>query len=381
MSTDVEVHVGVEPLHVEVLGVVHTIHAVDERQRTMLAREWSRCVVDDAAAADAEDVHISDGYSDQEAGYALASELTMNGILARRGSHLMLHACGLSDAEGNVLAMVARSGSGKTTAALTLSRSGLGYVTDETVAVAPSGAVLAYPKPLSVVDDEAAGGPKRQHGPDELGLPVPPEPLHLRRVVLLERGGGHEGSPRLEPLPFVDGLLALIPQTSSLSRLERPLQTACELLAGCGGVFRLVYTEISDATELLQTFLSQANGETPGPSWEPFTEDVPTDGSMAWAILDNRVRLKPHTDAVLVGNELVIMVDDVPIRVGGLGLTIWQACRDAPTLAEIGATVEELHGSHPEAGRIIDETVAGLREAGVIAWGRPSPVSELVRAL
>ena len=367
-----------DPLYVEVLGTVHAIHAVSAEQRAVLAREWSRCVVSGAGEVKPEPLSLTPGYSDQEAGYALASRLTGDAIRRLRGQYVMFHACGVSDETGRVLALVAKSGSGKTTAATRLGRSGFGYVTDETVAIDPSGEVLPYPKPLSVVDEDFVGGPKVQHGPDDLGLGLPPAGLRLARLVLIDRKPG-QGEARLEQVPLLDGLLELIPQTSSLSLLDLPLQTVCRLLDSSGGLHRLVYSEIDDAAPLLHDFLAEST-EPPRLEldWEPFTEGVPPKGSMTWALLDHRIRLRPHVDAVLVGDELLVMVGDVPIRLGGLGLTIWQAARDAPTLEEVAATVQELHGSHPDAKRLIDETLADLQAAGVIARGRPRPVGELV---
>jgi hypothetical protein len=377
-TTAASVDTAVGPLYVEVLGSVHAIHAVSEEQRSLLAREWSRCVVTDAGGVETEPLSLSTGYSDQETGYALASRLTGDGIRRLRGRYVMLHACGVSDDAGRVLALVARSGSGKTTAATHLGRLGFGYVTDETVAIDPSGEVLPYPKPLSVVDAEFAGGPKVQHGPDDLGLGRPPASLHLARLVLIDRKPGHEQGARLERLPLLDGLLELIPQTSSLSHLHRPLQTTCRLLDTSGGLYRLSYTEIDDAAALLRQLLAKSTESEPAaPEWEPFTEDVPRAGSMGWAMLDHRVRLRPHADAILVRDELLIMVGDVPIRLGGVGLTIWQACRDAPTMDEIKATVLGTHGAHPDADQLINTTLDELQRAGVIAWGRPRPVTEL----
>jgi hypothetical protein len=376
--SDTETAAGhaIDPLYVEVLGAVHAIHAVSEEQRARLAREWSRSVVTDPGDVDTEPLTLSPGYSDQEAGYALASRLTQAGIRRLRGRYVMLHACGVADDTGQVLALVAGSGSGKTTAARHLARSGLGYVTDETVAVDATGEVLAYPKPLSVVDEAFAGGPKVQHGPDDLGLGKPPASLRLGRIVLIDRGPAHREA-RIEQVPLLDGLLEVIPQTSSLSRLDRPLQTVCSLIDLSGGLHRLSYTEIDDAADLLEGLLAREVPPPDVPAWEAFTEGVPGADDMSWAILDHRVRLRPHTDAVLVGDEVLIMISDIPIRLRGLGLTIWQACRDAPTVEEIARVVTEVHGSHPDAERIIDETLAELEQMAVIAWGRPRPVSEL----
>ena len=51
----------------------------------------------------------------------------------------MLHAAGIADADGLVVALVGPSGMGKTTASSYLARHGFGYVTDETVSIGPGG--------------------------------------------------------------------------------------------------------------------------------------------------------------------------------------------------------------------------------------------------
>ena len=65
---------------------------------------------------------------------SLTSTLTVEAIGVRRGDLLMLHACGVADESGRVLAFVAASGTGKTTMARLLGTR-FGYVSDETVGV------------------------------------------------------------------------------------------------------------------------------------------------------------------------------------------------------------------------------------------------------
>src|SRR4029450_12926385 len=121
------------------------------------------------------------------------------GIRALRGQTVMLHAAGLSAEDGSVLALVAASGRGKTTAAVTLARHGLGYVTDETVAIRANGQVVPYPKPLSFVAGGDSGGPKRQHSPDDLGMRGLPAELRLARLVVVDRVPQHAAEPGPEP--------------------------------------------------------------------------------------------------------------------------------------------------------------------------------------
>ena len=67
--------------------------------------------------------------------HRLAFTMTDRAIEDLSGRAVILHAAGLATVDGDVTALVAASGTGKTTAASMLCRSSFGYVTDETVAV------------------------------------------------------------------------------------------------------------------------------------------------------------------------------------------------------------------------------------------------------
>jgi hypothetical protein len=72
----------------------------------------------------------------------------------RSGEYLLFHSGGLEAAEGVGLLVPAASGSGKSTLTAGLARAGLGYLSDELVALELDGAVpgrlLPYPKPITV---------------------------------------------------------------------------------------------------------------------------------------------------------------------------------------------------------------------------------------
>ena len=89
---------------------------------------------------------------DRDVPYLVSRCLTIASIRRRSGSCVMLHAAGLATDDGGTVALVAGSGTGKTTAGRLLGRS-LGYVSDETVAVEHDLTVRPYPKPLSIVTD------------------------------------------------------------------------------------------------------------------------------------------------------------------------------------------------------------------------------------
>ena len=88
----------------------------------------------------------------------------MAAILEQAVVMMMLHACGLADREtGRVVALVAASGTGRTTASTSRAKT-WGYVTDETVAIRDNVSVAPHPKPLSL-KQAIVGPPKTQVEP------------------------------------------------------------------------------------------------------------------------------------------------------------------------------------------------------------------------
>ncbi len=211
----------VAPLDVRVMGVVVRIAAEDAETRDRLARQWSRARVettDDDPAVTltvAPSVPASEAASD----YLLTTRVTLAGLTATAGRRLNLHAGGLADDRGRVLALVAASGTGKTTATRVLAQR-LGYVSDETVSVDPDGTVTPHPKPLSVVTDPRRPMDKEQLSPDDLGLVPTPAAGRLARLVVLHRDP--EAPRGLVLLGALRGMLDLIEQSSSLAQLAGP---------------------------------------------------------------------------------------------------------------------------------------------------------------
>lgn len=112
----------------------------------------------------------------------------------------MMHAAGVVDEAGRVVALVGPSGRGKTTAARTLAAR-YGYVSDETIGIDAQGNVLPYRKPLSIIED---GLWKTQRPPSELGLrPLPDARLKVAAVGGVRRVSYREAATlrtALEPL-------------------------------------------------------------------------------------------------------------------------------------------------------------------------------------
>lgn len=247
-------------LHLQALGVAIDVDFVGPGADDLFAaaaRAWSGCVR--RAAGDAEErllVRVDPdaphpcqqhreiaGADPGEILDRLSVLVTMTAIEGRAGDAILLHSAGLSDpASGRTIALVAPSGTGKTTAATVLGRD-LGYVSDETVAVEADLTVSPYRKPLSLIRDGRQF--KDQVSPDDLGLLVPPEDLVLERVVLLVRDGGD--GLRVEHPSLSRSLADLAPHTSYLARVPRPLHRLAGVLEPTGG---LVLARYSDSEQL-----------------------------------------------------------------------------------------------------------------------------------
>ena len=347
-------------LDLAVLGVPIRVTTRWAQTRAALAEQWSRCVA--PPAADPLVVPAGDLKQFQEtAGYGLASTITLRGIEQGIGTRLMFHAAGLASDRGEVIALVAESGTGKTTAALTLCREAFGYVTDETVSVAVDGdlEVLAYPKPLSVVRDAGHPDGKSQHGPDELGLRPAPGPLRLCRLVQLERSAD-AGTAALAPVGLLDGVVAASQQVSALSRLADPLQLMCRTAEDCGGFYRLSYADIAATADLLTGLVT----------------DPPAREAEAWQPWPAEHRPEHWTDAVVVGEEALVLLDTVPVRLGPVGRTALDVLLAGGGEAEVLAATIERYGPHPDAARLVADAIAAIAASDLLPPTTTVPLAE-----
>jgi hypothetical protein len=180
----------------------------------------------------------------------LTQRITLSAIGARAGQCLMLHAACIADpGSGAAAAFVAPGGTGKTTLVSALGP-GRWYVTDETTVVLDDRTVVPYPKPLSVrrTPDSLF---KNETPPSSVGLVAPAGRVHLAALCMLERDPDHHGAPTVQMMPTLDALVALVPQTSHLPEMARPLQRLAALCESLGGVHRITYRESADLAGVL----------------------------------------------------------------------------------------------------------------------------------
>ncbi|MFE4196020.1 hypothetical protein ACFRJ9_09160 [Paenarthrobacter sp. NPDC056912] len=296
----------------------------------------------------------------------LTTTITLAGVAVSKGDLLMLHAAGLCDPRtGRTTALVGRSGMGKTTATRRLGVD-LGYVTDETVALDGSNAIVPYPKPLSVIT-QGHPAPKRQVGPDELGLMVAPDAPTLASVALLDRNCDSE-LPLITPLGHAEAIIELAPQASFLGAVEQPLQRLCSILDRTGGAVRVSYREAKDLAGILPQLMERAPmAKTWSAALVERTETAP--GGTAHSGFFRRGTL---IDAVEIpaptgqGTELVAMTEHGIVHVTGIGPVVWNALAvpcDINAIAErIAPHVGLPHGYAAHLRSVVEE----LKSHGIL---------------
>ncbi|WP_138442012.1 hypothetical protein [Sinomonas susongensis] len=318
------------------------------------------------------------GGSFQHFSAELTSALTLAAIEQRGGELIMLHASGLADpGTGRTAALVGPSGVGKTTATRALARR-MGYVTDETVGVEPSGAVVPYAKPLSVIVDKPPA-PKRQLGPDALGLLVTPAQTRLGAVVLLERAPAQSSrAPEVRPLDHADAIVGLAPHTSSLAMLPDPLQRICRMLDACGGAVRAVYSEADDLAGLVPGLLSRPAVDG---GWVPAVDRsarLRQPAHLHRADVDRARLHRAHlhradvVDAVEIATpgsgrtELLVMVGQQVLRLGGIAPAIWRGLRTPTGLEGLVDRIAPEVGLPPDYEGALERAVEELSDYGVL---------------
>lgn len=353
------------------------VNGLDESEFAVLQEAWARCQPVDPALP-------FDAYNRLERGQDtwptfheyLVHRMTAAAIISGRGRALMFHAAALaSRSTGATIVLVAPSGTGKTTATRILGRH-LGYVTDETAAVSPDGSMIPFPKPLSVLGP-AGLRPKTQISPNQIGLLHPEANPRLARITLLDRDRtGSLTKAHWETLTLREALEVLVPQTSSLSFLDRGLVRLCEALDSCRGALRLRYAETEQILPLVLDLLEGATRTgTDGMShWHPLPLDTapapaPAAGMVRRIRPDDAVELGPApTGARSTTADIAILHAERLTVLGGLGSTLWTVLARWQSPEELIRSALEAHGDHPDANDLVDRALADLSAHGLVEF-------------
>ncbi|MDO5534747.1 MAG: hypothetical protein Q4F65_08860 [Propionibacteriaceae bacterium] len=221
-----------------------------------LRSAWSRCLSPQDDEIEAEPLTVSLSGDLAPAMQGITQDVTRAFIRAQRGRLFLFHSGAVTcPRTGGAVAYVAPGGTGKTTLSRVLGATH-GYVTDETVGFTADGRIRPYPKPLSVRSSDG-GGVKDEISPDALGLEHVHPDAHLRRLVLLTRDAAAT-SPVVEELNPLDAILRLTSESSSLSSLDRPLQTLFAFLDERPSTLAVTYAEATDLRDVMIAALEES---------------------------------------------------------------------------------------------------------------------------
>ena len=299
----------------------------------------------------------------------LTSRITVAMIEQLVGSGVMLHSAVIGDPESKrALALVGVSGSGKTTASRFLG-SKLAYLTDETAIISDEGFVTPYPKPLSVIVDPNA--PKEQQNPVEAGLNVvDPEDrgYKLTRIVLISRDEQAK-EPRLERVPLHEALVFLSEQSSGLAKHPEGVVSLAKLVERCGGVWRLVYSEVEDTLPLVQDLLN--GGELPGADEVESLEKYTVEDHLPGVFLNGTIAVSrmPGTSGVRVGEDgpFLLLQDTALNELSEFAAECWLQAEGDISYDDLFARLAEIFEGLP--AEAYDENLSAMA-AGSMLWVR-----------
>jgi hypothetical protein len=74
----------------------------------------------------------------------------------------------------------------------------------------------------------------------------------------------------------------------------------------------------------------------------------------------------PVADGIRTQDGAVLLVGTDPVRLGPLGLTLWDAAAAGAHREELRAAALREHGPHPDAEGLVDRALDALVDAGVL---------------
>ena len=275
-------------LHVELLHSVFRLEPPDEEVADELRRLWLPLLCEPRAVAEQFRFGVTatpKGWTAWQGPTVLGSHHELPPLLAMLSTHLnsaaitrsrnlVLHAGAVAQGAG-VIALAAVSGGGKTTLTAACVALGWHYVTDEALCLRPDGAVLPYPKPLTMssasrvllgldAEREDDGGDVLTTVEELRGRCSRTDRLRVSEVVLLDRSDGQRPDGcELVQLHASEVLTRLLPL--SFNHYKQPARSV-ELLARAAlesRAWALRYSDARAAAALLTEAFPQATGSSP----------------------------------------------------------------------------------------------------------------------
>ncbi|MDO5728651.1 MAG: hypothetical protein Q4P71_03385 [Actinomycetaceae bacterium] len=377
-------------MRIRALGVELEVdlEALSLEQRTEIICEWNECLVTDKHSSNIDADIIVPGPGNEQTSYALHRDVTQFAIAKQIGHLHMFHACAVADDNGSVVGFVARSGTGKTTAARRLAQK-YHYVTDETLACDSDGNVFPFPKPLSIKSTDHTGKIGRSPGDAGLRTLKANQILMLHALVLLQREPERATPPELVPIPVHEAIGHIAPETSSLLAVPNPLSALAGLLTRSGGPWLLRYRDIADCDYLIDKLFEQLDS----PSDEASEEDTWIElgpGPIADAVRDkliktnqlsrygtlnrptriishSRIQRRPWSDAIKFSDGYyVISTDAYTLVLSSLGGYLWEQCEHPISITRLTSLVQEEFGENPDAEKHVIDALQSLFDADLI---------------
>lgn len=311
----------------------------------------------------ATEVSVIDTRNVALAAETLTVHVTMHMLKELAGSRHLLHAAALGTPQtGQTVALVAASGTGKTTAASFLG-SHFTYLSDETAVIdTDTLRVSAYPKPLSVI--EVAGQPKRQYNPASRSLTVaqPEQNFVLSHLVVLDRDKAGKASLSWERMSLSEALFTVVEQSSGVQKMPRGLAQLADLVNAVGGAIRLTYSEIADTLPFFQSLLSGQLELAPRHDDYTYAETDPETLNLGSGA--HLYRRGKRTSGFESNDDFLLATDGQLTRISVIGWDIWQALGSPLSSDYLYAAMQELYGPVPRPD--FEAVIAGMVDAGII---------------
>ncbi len=358
------------------LGTRVCVCVDDETARTRIAALYAACLIESGAPLDLEIRICADGsgsYELREDGEPCVRDASFDEMLewlawrvnsvsvATERSDLVLHAAAAARA-GKAVVVTGASGVGKSTLGAALVVSGMAYMGDDTLLLAPSARLRSNPKPIGL--DAASHATLARIAPDNTELR--PEgglvaPAALGGVVaadvaitasLVVRPVYVAGAPtRVRALSAADAAEMIADQSFNFATLGSAALRAVVDLACRVRAVEVEYGDLSGAVEAISVLL---------------LEPAPVGAERLSTVADAS---RPDLEVEIVAGEALIWSSRTSElhHLSESATTVWLACRQS---CESAAIVSSIVGTGAAPASLIDEVeqcVRELRTLGLVA--------------